>query len=115
MLFNLLIDATPLIKFLAFCQSLEPLVSLKIIGELFNAYVDILGTKSECVCFQLYGVDVAIDDQLKPSIMEVNKGPDLSAKDGRDREVKLGLSKDILKSVGLVPNLGNKFKTVLII
>ncbi len=87
----------------------------KIIGQLFYAYKDILGTKSECVCFQLYGVDVAIDDQLKPSIMEVNKGPDLSAKDGRDREVKLGLSKDILKSVGLVPNTDNKFKTVLTI
>lgn len=87
----------------------------KMIGELFYAYTDILGTKAECVCFQLYGVDVAIDDQLKPSIMEVNKGPDLGAKDPRDREVKLGLSKDILKCVGLIPNTDNKFKTVLVV
>ena len=47
--------------------------------------------------------------------MEINKGPDLSAKDGRDRELKMNLATDILKSVGLVSNnlSSNNFITVL--
>ena len=36
--------------------------------------------------------------------MEINKGPDLRAKDGRDKKLKLKLSEDILSSVGLLPN-----------
>ena len=39
--------------------------------------------------------------------MEINKGPDLTAKDGRDKDLKVNLSKDMLKSVGLVENNSN--------
>ena len=46
-------------------------------------------------------------------VMEINKGPDLGAKDGRDKELKMNLGTDILKSVGLIPNVNNKFITVL--
>ena len=37
----------------------------------------------------------------------------LTAKDGRDRNLKLNLCTDILKSVGLIPNTNNNFITVL--
>ena len=46
--------------------------------------------------------------------MEINKGPDLTAKDGRDRDLKIGLGKDILESVGLIElSNQNKFITLL--
>ena len=84
------------------------------LGFIFQTYETIVGTKSLGVSFQLYGVDVAINQDLKPMIMEINKGPDLSAKDGRDKELKINLGTDILKSVGLVtPNTNNNFITVL--
>ena len=35
--------------------------------------------------------------------MEINKGPDLTAKDGRDKTLKENMCKDILKTVGLNP------------
>ena len=45
--------------------------------------------------------------------MEINKGPDLTAKDGRDKELKVTMCADILKSVGLLQNVGNGFITML--
>lgn len=86
------------------------------LGFVFETYEKIVGTKTLGVGFQLYGVDVAINQDLKPMVMEINKGPDLTAKDGRDRELKINLGTDILKSVGLIPTSAsnpNKFITVL--
>lgn len=83
------------------------------LGFVFQTYETIVGTKTFGVSFQLYGVDVAINQDLKPMVMEINKGPDLSAKDDRDKELKMNLGTDILKSVGLIPNIDNKFITVL--
>jgi hypothetical protein len=86
----------------------------ELIAFVFQTYENIVGSKSNGVSFQLYGVDVAINDKLKPMIMEINKGPDLGAKDGRDKELKKNLAKDILKSTGLITNdSSNNFLTVL--
>jgi hypothetical protein len=82
------------------------------LGFIFNTYEKIVGTKTDGVSFQLYGVDVAINKDLKPMVMEINKGPDLMAKDGRDRDLKLNLCTDILKSVGLLENTNNNFITI---
>ena len=85
------------------------------LAYIFETYDNTLGTKTFGVSFQLYGVDVAIDDELRPQIMEINKGPDLSAKDaGRDKQLKINLCKDLLGSVGLVNNYNNnKFINIL--
>lgn len=83
------------------------------LGFIFKTYENIIGTKSYGVSFQLYGVDVAINNQLNPLVMEINKGPDLTAKDGRDKDLKINLCTDILKSVGLIPNVNNNFITLL--
>lgn len=80
---------------------------------IFQTFEDIVGTNSYGVNFQLYGVDVAINQDLKPMVMEINKGPDLTAKDKRDKELKLNLCNDILKSVGLIPNTNNNFITLI--
>lgn len=38
--------------------------------------------------FQLFGVDVSMDSTYHPLVMEINKGPDMSAKDERDKMLK---------------------------
>lgn len=82
------------------------------LGFIFKTYENIVGTKTCGVSFQLYGVDVAINNNLNPLVMEINKGPDLSAKDTRDKNLKIKLCTDILKSVGLLENKNNDFITV---
>jgi hypothetical protein len=57
---------------------------------------------SNNVCFQLFGADIAINNNLIPQIMEINKGPDLDAKDTRDRNLKKKLIIDMFKKVGLI-------------
>lgn len=51
------------------------------------------------VRFQLFGCDLAPTSNLEASLMEINKGPDLEAKDDRDRAVKLKVQKDIFTIV----------------
>jgi hypothetical protein len=83
------------------------------LGFIFKTYEDIIGTKTNGVNFQLYGVDVAINNHLNPIVMEINKGPDLSSKDIIDKKLKINLCTDILKSVGLLDNVNNDFITIL--
>jgi hypothetical protein len=80
---------------------------------IFDSFEEVIGNKTSGLGFQLYGIDIAINDSLRPMIMEINKGPDLNAKDGRDKELKLKLSEDILKSVDIIPNKNNNFMNVL--
>ena len=51
------------------------------------------------VRFQLFGCDVAPDANLGCTLMEINKGPDLGAKDERDKQVKLQVQHDIFKII----------------
>ena len=84
-----------------------------LLTAVFKVYLNLLTLDNLGVGFQLYGADIAINDNLNPSLMEINKGPDLSAKDERDKNLKLKLSEDILKSVGLLPNQDNNFIVVI--
>ncbi len=54
--------------------------------------------------FQLFGLDIAINDDLSAILMEVNKGPDVGSKDERDGKLKKGLLKDILKTINVIKN-----------
>ncbi|VVU94314.1 Tubulin-tyrosine ligase family [seawater metagenome] len=49
--------------------------------------------------FQLFGADIGPDENLEPSLMEINKGPDLSPKDDRDGKVKIKVQGDIMDIV----------------
>lgn len=51
------------------------------------------------VRFQLFGCDLAPDANLGAKLMEINKGPDLGAKDERDKQVKLTVQRDIFKII----------------
>lgn len=53
--------------------------------------------------FQLFGADVAISDCLEPQILELNKGPDMSAKDVRDGLLKKNLLDDVFKVIKFHP------------
>jgi hypothetical protein len=71
---------------------------------------------SNNVMFQLFGVDVAVDNNLNPMIMEINKGPDLGAKDERDSQLKHGVVRDMLNIIGIIkyePRTHNKFIKIL--
>tara|TARA_Y100000389_G_scaffold201374_1_gene243950 strand:- start:412 stop:1512 length:1101 start_codon:yes stop_codon:yes gene_type:complete len=59
--------------------------------------------------FVILGCDVAVNHNLECKIMEINKGPDLSYKDEKDKAVKYNLVKDTLHQIGLINNPNNNF------
>jgi tubulin polyglutamylase TTLL1 len=50
-------------------------------------------------CFEMYGYDVLIEDNLKPWLIEVNASPSLSTTTESDRTLKMNLMKDVFKIV----------------
>lgn len=60
------------------------------------------GEYKDSTMFQLFGVDIAPDKNLDCKLIEINKGPDLSAKSSRDRKLKYGLIEDIFKVLGVI-------------
>lgn len=59
------------------------------------------------ITFQLFGADIAVSNQLWPTIMEINKGPDMGAKDERDYAVKKNCTKDMLRLLGIINETGS--------
>ena len=53
-------------------------------------------------CFELYGYDVLIEDNLKPWLIEVNASPSLSTTTESDRLMKMNVIRDAFNIV--VPN-----------
>lgn len=47
-------------------------------------------------CFSLFGCDIAPNESLKVKFMEINKGPDLTYKDERDKNVKINLTMEMM-------------------
>ncbi len=54
------------------------------------------------ISFQLFGVDVIMNDQLEPYILEVNKGPDMSGRDDVDKKMKYTVQAHMFEKVGLI-------------
>mmetsp|Transcript_53274 Transcript_53274/g.126801 ORF Transcript_53274/g.126801 Transcript_53274/m.126801 type:complete len:433 (+) Transcript_53274:86-1384(+) len=52
-------------------------------------------------CFELYGYDVMIDDELKPWLIEVNASPSLSSDTTADHELKVGMLEDMTDIVDM--------------
>ena len=59
-------------------------------------------------CFELYGFDILIDDDLKPLLIEINASPSLSHTTIPDKKLKKGLINDLLNIV--IPSKFNKYK-----
>jgi hypothetical protein len=65
----------------------------------------------------LFGSDVAPTADLLAHLMEINKGPDLDAKDERDKKVKTRVQEDIFKVIEITdekgkPYIDNRFERV---
>ena len=52
-------------------------------------------------CFELYGYDVIIDDDLNSWLLEVNASPSLSASTKHDYTLKCGMLSDMLDIVDM--------------
>jgi len=49
--------------------------------------------------FQIFGADIAPDENLNVTIMEINKGPDIGFKDKRDGDLKKNMVLDVFKII----------------
>lgn len=77
---------------------------IKLFGFIKNAFSSSLFAKNVSIPgikFLIYGCDIAPDETLDVTLMEINKGPDLSYKDERDKKVKLNLMKDAFDLAGI--------------
>lgn len=54
-------------------------------------------------CFEIYGFDVMVDDELQPWLLEVNVFPSLSSSSPYDKRVKTQLIADVFTLIGLMP------------
>lgn len=56
--------------------------------------------------FQLFGVDIIVDDKFDPLVLEFNKGPDMTYKTDKDQQLKEQLFDDLfnLVNVGKISN-----------
>jgi tubulin polyglutamylase TTLL9 len=52
-------------------------------------------------CFELYGYDILIDDNLKPWLIEINANPSLTANTNKDAEMKIKMLDDMLTIIDL--------------
>lgn len=50
-------------------------------------------------CFEVYGFDILIDDNLKPWLIEVNASPSLSTTTEADRQLKMAVINDAFSIV----------------
>ena len=88
----------------------------QLLKQIFMAFVGRICRSdklSKNVSFQLFGVDIAVNDKLNPMIMEINKGPDLGAKDKKDSELKHGVVKDTFAVVKIINADTSKFIQIL--
>lgn len=63
---------------------------------------------NKSTCFMIMGCDVAPDEDFNVKLMEINKGPDLSYKDDRDKRVKYTMISDMMSLV--FHGIGTKHK-----
>jgi hypothetical protein len=54
------------------------------------------------ISFQLFGVDVIMDKDLNPFVLEVNKGPDMSARDEEDKKMKTMVQTHMFEKAGVI-------------
>ncbi len=52
-------------------------------------------------CFELYGYDILIDDNLRPILIEINANPSLTSNTASDNEMKVKMLDDMLTILDL--------------
>lgn len=82
-----------------------------------NVYQSPNLNKKNCHSFQIFGVDVIFDKLLNAYLLEINKGPDMKARDDIDFNMKYKIQNDMLNIVGILndtPKSENSFKLISI-
>ena len=54
-------------------------------------------------CFDLFGMDILIDQNLRPWLLEVNASPSLECNAKLDKRIKTLLLCDVFNLIGIVP------------
>ena len=67
-------------------------------------------SRNRHLCFEVFGFDVIIDNNLKPWLLEVNVLPSLSSSSQLDKKVKTSLMTDVFSTIGIVPYNKKKFE-----
>ena len=91
--------------------------SNELIKNIVNLFKNIMKAVNIPICnrkdlkdnvrFQLFGADIAPDNNLGVKLIEINKGPDLGAKDKKDNEVKDKVVRDVFDITGLIKGKGH--------
>ena len=90
-----------------------------LINNIKNLYEKIISAVNPSICnrhmdkkntlFQLFGTDVAPDNNLNVKLIEINKGPDMGGKDKRDNGVKDKVIKDTFQILKKNVDKDNQF------
>lgn len=90
-------------------DNIQPTLSKKWDASATNLMTKVVEALSTRICknnklntttrFQLFGCDLAPDNMLGCKLMEINKGPDMNAKDERDKMVKTKVQDDIFSII----------------
>ena len=79
--------------------------------KIFNSIKSRVCTKlnlEKGISFQLFGCDIAPDNNLNCKLIEINKGPDMGFKDGRDGDLKKSVMMSIFNLINLNDDMRNK-------
>ena len=60
-------------------------------------------SRNRHLCFEVFGFDVIIDQNLKPWLLEVNVLPSLSSSSPLDKRIKTSMMCDAFSTIGIVP------------
>jgi hypothetical protein len=85
--------------------------ALSIVKSKYAPYFKEMNVNVPVTSFSLFGCDFAPSSSATVTIMEVNKGPDLSYKD-RDGQIKEDMTSDMLNLVCLGNNENNRFELI---
>lgn len=72
------------------------------IHSIYKKELVALNKQTPGIKFVIMGCDIAPDENLDVKIHEINKGPDLSYKDDRDKQVKYNLTRDTFGMLGVI-------------
>ena len=82
--------------------------TLRMVFEAYRSVLQEIETEnSSKTKFVILGCDMAVKSDLRVSLMEINKGPDMGAKDTRDGALKQDLVIESLRACGAIPGSPN--------
>lgn len=58
---------------------------------------------STALTFQLFGADIIFTNTMMPYLLEFNKGPSMKYMNETDKKMKIKLTEDLFKQIGLIP------------